>query len=85
MAMSIRGLPDDVKARLEHGAKAQGRSLNAHVVDILSSHARQGLGSCELIERFAGKSTWDEVLESRRAEAEDDLDWSMAGDDPSGQ
>ena len=82
MAMSIRGLPDDVKERLRKDAKRQGLSLNAHVVEILSVHAAQSETSRELVERFAGTSTYEAMIEARRIEQENALDWSMSYDDP---
>ncbi len=82
MAMSIRGLPDDVKTRLEHGAKQEGRSLNAHVVDILSRHADEKDTSLAVAKAYAGKSTYADMLEARKIEEEHALDWSMSYDDP---
>ena len=85
MAMSIRGLPDDVKTRLEYAAKAKGRSLNAHVVDILSRHAGDTDTALEVARSYAGKFTYDDMIEARRIEQENALDWSMSYDDPSGR
>ncbi len=85
MAMSIRGLPDDVKARLEHGAKAEGRSLNAHVVDILSRYAGEQDRSLAVAKAYAGKSTYEDMLEARKIEEEHALDWRMSYDDPPGR
>lgn len=82
MTISIDGLPDDVKEKLENEARRKGRTLNAHVVAILSRHAGEFGSTRELVQAFAGTVTWEEVLEGRRLEKENALDWSMNYDGP---
>ena len=84
MAMSIRGLPEDVKNRLASDAKRQGKSLNAHVVEILSREAAGEDPVVKAARRYAGMFTHEDMLEARRLEREAALDWSMSYDDPSG-
>jgi len=85
MAMSIRGLPEEVKSNLKVQAERSGKSLNAHVVDILSRHADSGDPFLEAIKSYAGQFSEADVLEARRIERENALDWSMSYDDPSGR
>ncbi len=87
MAMSIRGLPDDVKDGLRVEAKRQGKSLNAHVVEILSREVVDEDPVVKIARSYAGKYTREDMLEARRLEREAALDWSMYGDDddPSGR
>ena len=85
MAMSIRGLPEDVKARLKDEARRSGRSLNGHVVDILSRHAKSGDPFLQAVKSYAGSFDQADILEARRIERENALDWGMSYDDPSGR
>jgi len=80
--MSIRGLPEDVKARLHDDAKRQGKSLNAHVVDLLSRCANQEDPALTVARSYAGKFTEEDMMRARELEREHALDWSMAYDDP---
>lgn len=86
MAMSIRGLPEDVKESLAENARRQGKSLNAHVVEILSREAREDDPVMRAAKKYAGRFTHEDMLEARRLEREAALDWSMSyDDDPSGR
>jgi len=85
MAMSIRGLPEDVKDRLVNDAKREGKSLNAHVVEVLSRECVEEDPVVKLARSYAGKFTHEDMLEARKLERETALDWSMDGDDPSGR
>ena len=85
MAMSIRGLPEDVKTRLKCDAKRQGKSLNAHVVDILSRQVAEEDPFLKAVKSYAGKFSEADLLEARRIERENALDWSMSYDDPRGR
>jgi|GEM_PF-3033397 len=85
MAMSIRGLPDDVKESLKLQAQRRGMSLNSLIVEILCDHVKEYRHSQNVVDRYAGTSTWEDVLESRKIEQEDALDWSMSYDASSGR
>jgi len=83
MAMSIRGLPDDVKERLVNDAKRRGVSLNAHVVRILSREAGKEDPAMTKAKSYVGRFTEEDMLRARQIEKDNALDWSMSYDDPS--